>query len=407
MGSISSSSLLNDQEALKHVKSLAFSRKAGTVGEYISRDYIISRLKEENIKTEVEPFLWVSIWVVYKFFFISLILLLLFEVLFSFFKPITQVYGLLLIIVNLLFIKSYLESIVVYKTFDQKQPFQKKHVSHNVITTIKAKADNREKPVIIFCAHHDSISINYSESFLTSILLIFIVYVSVFFPLSIVLDFPFVFKLFRLAYLLVLLTFFLTIKSTEKSTGSIDNASGIAILIELSKKFHKNPLNNADLIFLWTGAEEMGLFGSKTYCYRNFKRLDKVYNLDRSYIINIDMVGSYIGLVDKVGIFEKTPLNRSLNNKLEEIAIDREIRIIKETKSVSFSSDHLTFQNYAKKLKRELQFGWFHSKMDNKFIHCSKDTPEKCYPENLNGCIEICYFTLKKLDADLDNAKSS
>ena len=86
MGNISSSSLLNDQEALKHVKSLAFSRKAGTVGEYISRDYIISRLKEENIKTEVEPFLWVSIWVVYKFFFISLILLLLFEVLFSFFK---------------------------------------------------------------------------------------------------------------------------------------------------------------------------------------------------------------------------------------------------------------------------------------------------------------------------------
>jgi len=276
-----------------------------------------------------------------------------------------------------------------------------------VITTIKATTDIKDKPVIIFCAHHDSISINYSENFITSILLIFIVYVSVFFPMSVVLDFSIVFNLIRLIYLLGLLVFFLTIKNTEKSMGSIDNASGMAILIELSKIFHRNPLKNTDLIFLWTGAEEMGLFGSKTYCYRNFERLDKDYNLDRSYVINIDMVGSYIGLIDKVGIFEKRSLNRSLNNKIEEVAIDREIIVIKETKSISFSSDHLPFQNYAKKLKRELQFGWFHSKKDDKLIHNSKDTPEKCFSENLNGCIEICYFTLKKLDEDLDNAKSS
>ena len=367
----------------------------------MSRDYIIDTLKEENMKTEVEPFLWVSIWSVYKFFFISLILLFLIDVLISFFRQMTQAYGLLLILVNLLFLKSYIESIVVYKTFDQKEPFQKKNVSHNVITTIKAKADIREKPVIIFCAHHDSISFNYSESFLTFMVLILIIYVSVFFPISIVLDFSFVFILFKLVLLLGLLTFFLTIKYTNKSMGSIDNASGMAILIELSKKFHNNPLNNSDLIFLWTGAEEMGLFGSKTYCYRNFKRLDKDYNLDKSYIINIDMVGSYIGLIDKVGIFEKTLLNRCLNNKLEEIAIDREIAIIKETKSVSFSSDHSIFQKYARKLKRDLQIGWFHSKMDDKFIHSSKDTPEKCFSKNLNDCIEICYFTLKKLDTNL------
>ena len=401
MGNISKTSLYNKKSAINHVKSLAFSRKAGTTGEYISRDYIINRLKEENMKTEVEPFLWGSNWSIYKSFFISVILLLLLEVLINFFRQITKVYGLLLIMVYLLFLKSYIESIVLYKKYDQKELFQKKRVSYNVITTIKAKVDIREKPVIIFCAHHDSISINYSESFLKSILLIFFIYVSVFFPISVVLDFSFVFNLFRLVLLLGLLTFFLTIKNTDKSMGSIDNVSGMAILIELSKKFHNNPLNNSDLIFLWTGAEEMGLFGSKTYCYRNFKRLDKDYNLDKSYIINIDMVGSYIGLIDKVGIFEKTPLNRSLNNKLEEIAIYREIAIIKETKSVSFSSDHIIFQNYARKLNRELQIGWFHSKMDDKFIHSSKDTPEKCLSKNLNGCIEICYFTLKKLDTDL------
>ncbi len=265
MGNISKTSLSNKQSAINHVKNLAFSRNAGTVGEYISKDYIISRLKEENMKTEEEPFLWVSILSVYRFFFINIILLLLIDVLISFFRQLTQAYGLLLILVNLLFLKTYIESIVVYKTFDQKEPFQKKNVSHNVITTIKAKADIREKPVIIFCAHQDSISINYSEYFLKAILLIFIIYVSVIFPMSIVVDFSFVFKLFKLVLLLGLLTFFLTIKYTNKSMGSIDNASGMAILIELSKKFHNNPLNNSDLIFLWTGAEEMGLFGSKIH----------------------------------------------------------------------------------------------------------------------------------------------
>jgi hypothetical protein len=391
----------NKESAISHVKSLAFSRNAGTAGEYISKDYIISRLKEENMDTEEEPFLWVSIWSVYKLFFISVILLLLIEVFISFFRQLTKAYGLMLILVNFMVLKSYLESIVLYKTFDQKEPFQKKNLSHNITTTIKAKSDIRKKPVVIFSAHYDSISFNYSQGVLTSILLIFIIYASVLFPISVVLDFSFVFKLFRFILLLGLLTFFLTFKNTTKSKGSIDNASGMAILIELSKKFHKNPLNNLGLIFLWTGAEEVGTFGSKTYCYRNFKRLDKAYNLDKSYIINIDMVGSYIGLIDKVGIFQKTPLNISLNNKIEEIAIDREIVIKKETKSVSISSDHSIFKTYAKKLRRDLQIGWFHSKMDDKFIHSSKDTPEKCTFKNLNDCIELCYFTIKKLDTDL------
>jgi len=129
VGNISKTSLYNKKSAINHVKSLAFSRKAGTTGEYISRDYIVNRLKEENMKTEVEPFLWGSNWSVYKSFFISVILLLLLEVLISFFRQITKVYGLLLIMVYLLFLKSYIESIVLYKKYDQKELF-KRNVFH-------------------------------------------------------------------------------------------------------------------------------------------------------------------------------------------------------------------------------------------------------------------------------------
>ncbi len=395
--------LFNESSAINHVKSLAYGRKAATSGEYIAMDYIRDTLREENMKTELDPFLWVSIWGLYILFFIVVILLMLFTILFSFFVIAGRAFGYILIIVFLYFIKYYVVSTSIYKKFDKTQPFQKNNVSHNITTRIKAKADKREKSVIIFCAHYDSASINYSEKFINSMILITFTYFSIYFPLSSAIEDDFVFKLFSCILLFGLLIFFLTIRSNNKSMGSVDNASGTAILIELSKIFHSNPLNNADLLFLWTGAEEMGLFGSKTYCYKNFKRLDKKYNLDKSYIINIDMVGSYIGLIDEVGIFKKTKLNKNLNNILEEVAREKEIPFRKETKTISFSSDHITFQNFAKKKKRELQVCWFHSQMDAKFVHSSKDTPEKCMPDNLNGCIKMCYFTLKKLDADLDS----
>ena len=205
----------------------------------------------------------------------------------------------------------------------KEQTIKDRPFSLNILTTVRAKHDFRERPVVIFSAHYDSASVNYSERFLIYMSLIFFFFSFLYFLITYIVDVYFPVKLMSCVLVLVYLVFFLTIRINNTSNGSIDNASGTAILIELSKIFYNNPLTNLDIIFLWTGAEEMGLFGSKTYCYRNFKRLDKDYNLDKSYIINIDMVGSYIGLIDKVGIFEKTPLNRSLNNKLEE----RKLRI--------------------------------------------------------------------------------
>jgi len=42
---------------------------------------------------------------------------------------------------------------------------------------------------------------------------------------------------------------------------------------------------------------------------------------------------------------------------------------------------------------------YFHSDKDSKFIHSSKDTPDKCYPEILNGCLEICDATIRSIDS--------
>ncbi len=47
----------------------------------------------------------------------------------------------------------------------------------------------------------------------------------------------------------------------------------------------------------------------------------------------------------------------------------------------------------------------FHTAKDSKYIHSSRDTPDKCYPENLNGCIDICYTSIKSIDSSYSSLK--
>jgi Zn-dependent M28 family amino/carboxypeptidase len=188
-------------------------------------------------------------------------------------------------------------------------------------------------------------------------------------------------------------------KKTNNSIGSIDNASGVAILLELAKLVKKNPLQKTDVFFLWVGAEEMGLWGSKQYCSKHFEELDNDYDLNKSYNINIDMVGTYIGLIDETGLIKKKKLNENLNEVLK--ASDPQQKIPSEKAKMAFGSgsDHLVLRAFAKKAeKKGFQITCFLSNKDSKYIHSKKDIPDLCSSENLNGCIDICYNAIKSLD---------
>jgi len=387
------------------VKSLAFGREAGTEGEIRAINYIRNNLKKEGIKFEIEPVLWFSIWRTLRLFSICVTFLIFADILISFFIVGFWLFKLIIIFIPFFFIKQFIESNVNLSWFtfklDERQILSKQPISSNILTTVIAKHDRRKRPVVIFSAHYDSISVNYNERFLIITGVIFFFYFFFYYPINYYIDIYFSIKLINCIIVFVYLTFLLTIKVDNQSKGSIDNASGTAILIELSKIFYNKPLTNLDLIFLWTGAEELGLWGSRNYCAKNFKWLDKKYNLDKSYIINIDMVGSYIGLVDKAKFFKKSIHKESLNDIIAVITREKEISLRKEKSLITLSSDSMVFRNFAKKLGKKLQICSFNSRTDNKLIHSPKDTPEKCFSKNLNDCIEICYFTLKKLDTNL------
>jgi len=180
--------------------------------------------------------------------------------------------------------------------------------------------------------------------------------------------------------------------------GSIDNASGVSILIELAKILNKNPLKHIDVLFLWSGAEEWGLWGSKQFCIKNFNDLNEEYDLDKSYNINIDMVGTYIGLINETGIIKKKSVAEKLINILESSAKRLNIPLEKYNLTVKPRSDHKPFQSFANKAGKKMQTCCFLSNKDTKYIHTSRDTPNKCSSISLNGCIDICYDAIKNLD---------
>lgn len=105
-----------------------------------------------------------------------------------------------------------------------------KNNSHNVIASIKGSKNTKE--TIVFTAHYDSVSY---------------------------------------------------------STGSYDNATGSATIMQLLAYFSINqPQRN--LKFIWCGSEEMGLLGSKAYCKMHQSELEDIV-----LCINVDMTGVLLG----------------------------------------------------------------------------------------------------------------
>ena len=77
--------------------------------------------------------------------------------------------------------------------------------------------------------------------------------------------------------------------STPLSCGSYDNMTGSIGILGVAERFLKAP-HKRGLRFIWCGAEELGLLGSKAYCATHEGELEKVV-----LNINLDMIGSIMG----------------------------------------------------------------------------------------------------------------
>jgi hypothetical protein len=82
--------------------------------------------------------------------------------------------------------------------------------------------------------------------------------------------------------------------TNNDSPGAIDNASGVVCVLELLNYYSdlKFRLNNYNLWFLFTGAEETGTIGAR-HLYNKVKHLDKA----KTFMLNFDTIGTEIDVI--------------------------------------------------------------------------------------------------------------
>lgn len=117
--------------------------------------------------------------------------------------------------------------------------------------------------------------------------------------------------------------------------GALDNASGSAFIMELSRYVNKLGPSNKDIIFVAFNAEEFGCLGSKAFVDRNFD------DIKDSKIYNFDMIGSDksvpLSIMGGKHDSEATSLIKDLSQSFKD-------RNISYTHSYEDSSDHEYFR---------------------------------------------------------------
>ena len=390
----------HSQDPLSHVISLAYSRSTNSTGDTKACIYIENQLKSVGIDSKYEFFSFDTP----------------FRILMRLIYIITLTY---LVYLRLLLIIAFYFGVKYLFATTRNFSLTRKEDSKNLIAPIPAINNGKKKPVAIISAHYDSFSANIPYKFQNVAFFLFRIIIFPYFIITlsfaiIILaepSIPFIREidlnqliitssLFEFGVVLII---FLLIYDTQKSKGSVDNASGVAVLIEVAKLIKMLPIENYDVIILFPGTEEWGLIGSKRYVKRNMKYLAEKYDLDHSFNINIDMVGSYIGMIQKRSLFkrknEKQKHDLPINDIIDQVAREFNINYTKEVHTIIPKTDHKSFKKLARKTKSKFQVVCFHSDKDSKYIHSRLDTPDKCDSEVLSNAVSLIFNTLKTVDS--------
>ncbi|MHA1798780.1 MAG: M28 family metallopeptidase [Candidatus Helarchaeota archaeon] len=279
--------------------------------------------------------------------------------------------------------------------------------SQNVIGRIKPKTEI--KKIIIFGSHVDSANeltlvhkFQYKFIYFVIIglfLMIFVVVISII-KLAIGL-FQFViigFDLFGLISIFGILGVFplyFMVNYKIIVEGANDNLSGVAICLNLMRKFKQDPPNNVELRFIAFGAEEGGRIGSNAYVKRHEKELSN------SYTINFDTVGGKGP--GKLVIIRKevtVPHSEEVINLLSEAAKKAghpmdyiSIPLAGGTDSWAFSKRGLKASAIYTKAETIVPKGW----------HVREDTPDIIDKKKLKICSDVGAQFVRIIDESLNS----
>ena len=187
-----------------------------------------------------------------------------------------------------------------------------------------------------------------------------------------------------------ILLMFLT--THNKSPGALDNASGMAIVFELSSYFVNHPLNNNNIWFCQFSAEELGTMGSRVFVNNREDQFVK----GKIFQINFDMVSSarhkqkknVVEYLESFGVLPRKKISPVLGKYFDQAAVEENLEFRGFHLSTGAHLDSVPFH------LRNYDAIDITTRAAAKFTHNKVDTPDKVDPQKL---LEACIIALRAI----------
>ena len=375
--------MVNEKDILQTLTTFAFPRLSGTDSERKAFNKALEFVKNLGVNPSIQKFhfstFFSRVYPKIVFFLGFLTITLLF-----FFLYIPAI--IILAIIN----GSIIITLALLMKNPEKIRFYKYLESANLYVKLSSKLPMKKKDLFIIC-HLDSKAQKFIISKRVNAIRRFVF--SLFMIIVMILIRSFLSGLFLVIFLIIgtvsiiinaISTITIVLNTTDNtSPGAVDNASGIACVLELLKyyKDERNRFNNIRVWFVFTGAEETGTMGIRNFYY-HMKNLDK----DSVLIINFDSIGKRITIYDS---WYKPNWYLDFYNKLISHP-----KIYANPKKVAIGS-HSDGYFFKKKLYPGIEFGDLSS---YGFMHSKDDTIDKVDPKLLKDLCEVIIDKVRELD---------
>ncbi len=285
--SLTRNDLVSKEEISKHIRALSFPRRCGSPGEKKAFQYILEHFQRYSLECDIQDFSFSPFPLSILSKLIPFIILVLLS-LAVFLSTLSTVATLsITAIVILIFLASARWNRLTERMVDRPGT----QASKNIIARIPNDRAQRE---IIFLAHYDSKSqtLPLYLRVASTFLFLFCFIVSLAGIIGVALNVPFLNRellIYPLALCLIaVLSAFFNVKG-NLSPGAIDNASGIALVLELARVLQgKQNKGMCAYTFVATGAEEEGLIGAFHFITKHKEQLEK----RATSFINFDGAGA-------------------------------------------------------------------------------------------------------------------
>ncbi len=192
--------------------------------------------------------------------------------------------------------------------------------------------------------------------------------------------------------------FLIFLNTHNNSPGALDDASGMAVVFELSRYLKENPLDNFNIWFCQFSAEELGTMGSRVFVNNHEGEFVK----GRVFQINLDMIScsceqkNQVEYLKSYGVLPRKKIAPLLSKYLETAAKEENVNIKGFHLSTGAHTDSVPFH------LRGFDSVDIVTRAGGKYSHNKIDTPDKVDPKILKETCMIIKNVLLSLDRDYE-----